>query len=45
MPAIYTADEDVLRATVKIAELEESQPATAIPLNIAERERAAWLSQ
>jgi hypothetical protein len=44
MPAIYTADEDVLRATVTIADLEEVQPATVIPVIIADSDRAEWLS-
>ena len=43
MPAIYTADGDVIRATVTINELEEVQPATVIPVIVADSDRLAWL--
>lgn len=43
MPAIYTADGDVIRATVTIDELEEVQPATVIPVIVADSDRQAWL--
>ena len=44
MPTIYTADGDVVRASVTIAQLEEVQPVTIIPVLLPDSDRADWLA-